>query len=538
MASNTTTDPRINITTIIFTPTSTSITDNISIPDGPYLKIQIFPTKNGKDLDSIKILYCNNNCIPSRLNDEICEEGFFRSLVYSLKGVEDTFVDRAASYMKLLPSDEICIIVKEYSKYIQNGVILDGFIAGIGAYIGFLLLNENGIFVNQMPFQFSLPYTVRSGMIVNRNIFQHLSLPLISLSKISCDILSQLVIFIQSFINIWEPLFVDGPTIGTSNEARMSMEIISGFSQYVAGSLAETRSLSNSISKEIKDIESRLQSYIDDSLVKMKREINNLIIETRNTTNESTKHLTSKLNLLDDSVKETVRKTTEIELDQRIKQMIEGEIEASHERIGELVRWYVEDYTRKYSNPTTNDNQNELKGALVGLEHRIEILYNKLASNNSPNILDIKPHDSYRSDELIHDSPIITLQSIGDHQSNTSKESSNLRNDDTINDNTDYSENITHRISTEAKSSPKSHTGRSVTREKVDIDSDRRGVVAGGLSTRNESINIQETIEKSNVVASPLVAGTRTNLVPWTRRKWVGTDTFNPIRSETPLSSK
>lgn len=575
-------DPIINITTIIFTPTAISITDAIFVPQGPYLKIQIIPTSNGKDISLLKFWYCNNNFVPSRLNEEFSEEKIFRSaLVYSLKTDGDTLIDRTVSYMKGLSPDEICIISKEYTKYMHDGSVLDGFIAGIGAYIAFLLLNENGIFMNQMPFQFTLPYTVRSGVIFNRNVFQHLSLPLMSLSKISQDILFQLVVFIQSFINMWEPLFVNGPNIGTLNEARMAMEIISGLSHYVAGSLAETRTLNESLSKQIKSIESHLQLYVEESLVKIRREVNNLIAETRNSTKELNKNVATQLAFIDDSVKEKVAKTTEHELDEKIKQMIQMEIESSHERIGEFVRWYAEDYAKKSIKSPLINNENELERRLIGLEHRIEVLYNKLESNGIEKIPDIQSHDGNRSDEYITSSFTTQLSTGGDARSqNVSSdpepEKQRFTNTEEFESKREsvphttnisfehqlpiitsakYSEDLAHELQSDTRHISRDNHRRPVTREKVDINSYGHSNASGRENSTNKtvstvntdaaesttSVHTADTVGPANINSNTLVTEpfreTGKYLIPWNRTKWVGTNAINGNRSETPLTT-
>lgn len=593
MANNSTNEcgnPRVNVTTVIFTPQSTSVTNAIFIPQGPYLKVQILPTENGRDIHSLRLWYYNNNASPCRLNEEISEENFFKSsLVYSLEGNGDTLLDKAVSYMKALSPDEICVISKEYTKYIQDGSVLDGLIAGIGAYMAFLILNENGIFMNQMPFQFTMPYTVRSGVIFNRNIFQHLSLPLLSLSKISQDILFQLVVFIQSFINMWEPLFVNGPNIGTLDEARMAMELISGLSQYVAGSLAETRTLNESLSKQIKSIESRLQLHVEDSLVKIRREVNNLVAETRNSTKELNKSVTAQLTFIDDSVKEKVAKTTEHELDEKVKQMIQMEIESSHERIGELVRWYAEDYSKKSIKSPLINNENELERRLIGLEHRIEVLYNKLESDGLEKIPDIQIHDCNRSDQYITNSFKAQLSTDGDTRSQTvslesqlekqrfnnteqfeskrkstnpdefesKRESTNISSESQLSiiASPKYSDNISHGVQSGTKKMSRINYRRPVTRENVDINSNGRNNASGGGNSTNKTastvntdaaenktiVNTANTVSPANINSNTFVIesvrDTGKSLIPWNRTKWIGTNAINRSRSETPLTA-
>ena len=104
-------DPRIRTTIIIFTPDSVSvgtIGDDIN-QSGSYLKIQVTPVRNGKNIHSIKVWYNNPSTSsgPSRLNEEIVDENVFESLVHGIDGFNETLVDKAVHYMRTLPSDEV-----------------------------------------------------------------------------------------------------------------------------------------------------------------------------------------------------------------------------------------------------------------------------------------------------------------------------------------------------------------------------------------------------------------------------------------------
>ena len=374
-------DPRIHATTLIITSNLTTIVDSESTTSpisSPYLKVRITPTRNGKDIAFIQITYLNHNANPSQLNDEIVEPNVFETLVHCVKGDGDSLIDRVVKYMRALPTDDVTVIVHEYTKYIQDGVILDGFIAGIAAYMTLLLLNENAVFTHQMPFQFSTPLTVRSGAIVNRNMFRYLSLPLTSLSRTAEGILLQLVLFVQGFINMWEPLFCDGPVIGFNNEGRMAIEVISGFSQHVASELAQTRALNDAMTQKLGLIENRLQSYVDDSLSKMRREVNNLLLDTKKSIHDLTVLATSQLSNVDIQINQRVGAIVKTDLETQIKSMIQMEIEACHDRINELVGWYAEEHVRKGIRSMTAAKDMEANLMLRGLEHRIEILYDNL----------------------------------------------------------------------------------------------------------------------------------------------------------------
>jgi len=241
---------------VIFTSSGTTITETVREIKEPYLKIEIKPSETGGDIGEINIVYNN-------MREIIDDEEYLRGLKYNMNKEGDNTVERAIVYMKELGEEEVGVIVQEYMKYIENGVVLDGLISGMAAYITFLVLNEKGVFRDEMLYEFSIPYTVSDNSVMNRNLFKHLSLVLTSLSRVSKGILRQLVIFVQSFINIWEPLYINGPAITTEMEARMATDIISGLSQYVAEELAKTKISNEMTLKRINDVENKIQMYMD-----------------------------------------------------------------------------------------------------------------------------------------------------------------------------------------------------------------------------------------------------------------------------------
>ena len=301
-------DPRISPTSIIFTNKSTTIGEDKSNPLESSLKIQIIPRNDGKNIASIHVRYFDPDQHPSRISEDILDKDIFTSVAYSINGDDDTMVDKVHSYMRAIPKDDAIVILKEYAKYIDDGVIIDGFIGGLGAYIAFLVLNQNGAFANQMPFQFGVPTSVESGNAVNRNMFSYLSLPLMALSRCATGILLQLVLFIQSFINIWDPLFSLGPTIGSSNEARLCVEIISGYSNYISSTMTKAQADYDNMITQVKIIKTKLHDDVDTAIRKMRREINNLLIETKSTIKELSQDVNSQIaNKVSSAITDQVR---------------------------------------------------------------------------------------------------------------------------------------------------------------------------------------------------------------------------------------
>lgn len=185
---------------------------------------------------------------------------------YNSKGIKinetlilnDIEIKNVDEYIDNLPPDELIIMQKFY----KDGDLRNALINGIGVYLGFLYLNENGLFANQLPFQFNVPLPT-DGKCLNRYLFQYLSLPLYALSKTTTGALLELIVYIQNFINLFEPLFFWREEISNKELTRLSMEIIIGLTH-------------NSINQVDK-----IKTNFQDEIIKMRREMNNVINETR-----------------------------------------------------------------------------------------------------------------------------------------------------------------------------------------------------------------------------------------------------------------
>jgi hypothetical protein len=236
----------INPIAVVFTNERTLITKKTRITvNDPMLIIQIVPNKSGTSISQIKIQYLNDKASPNQFNETLNDPTVFEAIAFSMKTNKKTLLDCILSYVNSLPSEDSIILQREYLNYLEPelfnnnicDIICDGYFASLGAYIGFMVLHENGIFMNQLPFQFSIPTTIRSGNAINRNMFQFLSLALIGFSKSTTGVLLQLILFIQSGLNIWDTAFTDGPIISPWTETRMCMEVISGLSLHTINTI-------------------------------------------------------------------------------------------------------------------------------------------------------------------------------------------------------------------------------------------------------------------------------------------------------------
>ena len=251
----------------------------VSEAENEYIQITVGVSADGRDIKRIEVTYVSADL---RIQEELSNGTVFQSATLSMKGIGESFLDRVQEYAGTLSSDDIAIIKQEYSVWIRDGTFLDAVLEGLGAYLGFIFMNENGVFANQMPFQFTLPCAVQSGNTVNSNMFEYVSLPLTAVSRASSGPLREFAVFVQTFINIWTPLFLPGPIVTSAIESRLALEIISGYANHVNSEFAEIQRQH----AELLEHQDNIHKRCDDAVARMQRELANLVIATQESLNE------------------------------------------------------------------------------------------------------------------------------------------------------------------------------------------------------------------------------------------------------------
>jgi hypothetical protein len=274
---------------IIFTRDKTTITKYPNVIDKNHLLIHIVPTSDRSNILSLKIKYYNSECNPSRINEEISDRDIFDSLYFSIINSEKSLLSKITSYIRSLPKEEVLVIINEYQNYIEDGIISDGFIAGIASYIAFIFLIDNIVFSQQLPFQVGIPTSVN---FINKNMFQYLSMHFLAMTKITTDVVNQFISFIYTFINIWEPCFVEGPIISQQVHTKSYMDIITNIS-------------SNIITNNVQ---------VQNSIAKINTDLNNLIIDTKTNINTLVSNIVP-----DVIIKEKIIKIIDEELSNKIQ---------------------------------------------------------------------------------------------------------------------------------------------------------------------------------------------------------------------------
>jgi hypothetical protein len=255
----TTNNTVIRETTIIFTDNQTSISTEPQQIERA-LKIKITPNAEGNNISHIAISYNGRDC--GRLNNH----EIFDALTMSLQSPGHTLLERITNYLNNLPTEEFQIIIRQYGLYIEDGIIIDGVIAGIAAYLSLLFINEQHISV-LMPFTFLAPADIHGGNSVNRNMFRVLTVPLAALLRHTNKITVQLASFVSSFINIWDALFIEGPMMPEVNDIRMAIDIIGQLTQNISLTLDDkVKSHINMVTSDLveRHVQLSLQRYTNE----------------------------------------------------------------------------------------------------------------------------------------------------------------------------------------------------------------------------------------------------------------------------------
>lgn len=182
-----------------------------------HLQIKIIIDSDNADIEAIEIQYFQDKWVYD-------DAQLYHNLLYSIREKGDSLKEKISNFTKSLGKEEVQIIIREYSNYIEDGIILDGFLAGIGAYLTFLVLNESNKL--DLSFNSNMANKIEDYNIFNRHMFRFINLHLYVISNSDNKTFSKLALFVQNFINIWELSFADGPLIPSHIENKMYVEII------------------------------------------------------------------------------------------------------------------------------------------------------------------------------------------------------------------------------------------------------------------------------------------------------------------------
>lgn len=246
---------------------------------GAILKIRIVPNIAGTTIESIDFSYDGQHC------GQVTDYEVFNSLTLSVKNNGETLIERVSNYLNQLSTEEFDVIVRQYSLYIEDGIIVDGIIAGIAAYLCLLWLNEHH-FTVLCPFSFLTPADIHSGNSINRQMFRTLAVPLTALTRTNNRVMTQLASFVTTFINIWEPLFIEGPIIPESNDILVAIDIIAQLTEHVALTMDQqtatiTEQLTNKITNQL--LPQLTKEITTQVLTTVEHKINELIKTNSNT---------------------------------------------------------------------------------------------------------------------------------------------------------------------------------------------------------------------------------------------------------------
>lgn len=350
-SSNSSSDKSFYPINITFTNNCTLFNDSINLDD-EFLKIDIIPTSNGDNIRKIKIVFFDCEFGSTKIFEEICEERILSSINNSIKGDDySCLLEKVDKYVSCLSREDREIIEREFERYCL--CIQDIIIFGIVSYLSFILLSENDLLVSRLPFQFCIPYSISSGMLLTRNTIKYMTLPISTLIKSTDGIMLQLFTFIQSFINIFDQMFHKGQTIDPLIETKLSVDVLSGYSQYIINELTSCsiqNEIQNDIQQKIRHSEVRMYSFINEEIDKIRDECYKILENRTNyhtICNDDINKLTENMHFADTSEEPSLeRKNREI---RNIKDTLNVYINKSKNKIKQDVEVKGQ-YTRKFTN--------------------------------------------------------------------------------------------------------------------------------------------------------------------------------------------
>ena len=241
---------------------NSSVFINKNIVDGD--DIIIIETYFEKEITSIRA-YINGKKYNIKGYDHVAR---------AINGKGDSFIERVTDAMNKLPNSDVNLLLKEYSKYINDGVILDGFVGGLVSVITFISLYDEGVFAGITPLQFNTPHDVLS-----RNGLSYLSLAIEALIQTTNGKFRNLFIFMLNFINMWETIFIDGREIPVLMQGKLILEASSCINREITKKMVELRKECDRIKVEMLEMERRCQGNIDNAFNKVSRNVSNLIVD-------------------------------------------------------------------------------------------------------------------------------------------------------------------------------------------------------------------------------------------------------------------
>lgn len=120
---------------------------------------------------------------------------------------------------------------------------------------------------------------------LSRSVFRYMSLPLAALASVGVGAIGQLVRFVQGFINMWECAYGPGPEMDSMYMTQMGIEITMGVVRVTLDRLQHSEMATQAAVRELVEsvqcVESKLAGRVTQTMDRCKREVHNLMMETR-----------------------------------------------------------------------------------------------------------------------------------------------------------------------------------------------------------------------------------------------------------------
>lgn len=204
----------------------------------------------GKNINSMSIYYRNG---PLILN-EVVKPSSINAILNCMLGIEDNFEDRLLAQCESQDKEVSTLLLRQSdsSNNKQALTLYEIFLIGLGTYIGFIALLEQGGLWKELPFPFPLPVSLSDSHFLTVNSLKALYIPIYGLRLNGSPIIQNICNTITEFINGWSHIFATGGEINDVH--RYSMETIFNYNQYVTSILPAMQSQVDQVHDKMKNL--------------------------------------------------------------------------------------------------------------------------------------------------------------------------------------------------------------------------------------------------------------------------------------------
>lgn len=195
------------------------------------LTVIIEATHDGQDIKSASFVYVNKD---KKITHSLDPDKILATIIFHINEVYcgDTLLSKLRSYLSTIDINDLARVIPCENSTSIKQCIIDHFITRLIGYISSLYLLLNCDLWECLPFSFTIPIREVTSNVLYQSLFRYLSYPLQGMLSLMGDVPEkQLFLCMTEFINIWSPLFDEGPHYDTS---RVMMEVSTAFFSQMA----------------------------------------------------------------------------------------------------------------------------------------------------------------------------------------------------------------------------------------------------------------------------------------------------------------